>query len=104
MQTEESHLYISWWPKCPSNVTVIDPTHECEYEARDGKLNPDAGDTGDHVQLQNMAMDTMTLTLAWALLDLDRFAEKAATLLRTWFIDPETRYCITKGKVFCGQE
>jgi Alginate lyase len=92
-QSEVTQLesICSWWPACPENVVVKDPTHECPYKSIRGKVNPDVYDIGDHQQLQKMAVDVMTLAVAWSLLDEDRFADRAAILLRTWFINSETR-------------
>lgn len=82
---------FSWWPACPEGVKVSDPKHECPYVTKDGKVNPDISELDDHRQLQNMAKDTLTLALAWQLLDIDRYAEKASKILRDWFINPDTR-------------
>ncbi|KAG2185577.1 hypothetical protein INT44_002370 [Umbelopsis vinacea] len=91
----DAHDYYSyrthWWPACPKNATVQDPTHECPYKSIRGQTNPDVYDIGDHQQLQKMAVDVMTLAVAWSLLEEDRFAVRAAMLLRNWFINPETR-------------
>lgn len=54
-------------------------------------MNPDVYDIGDHQQLQKLAVDVMTLAVAWSLLEDDRYADRAAMLLRTWFINPETK-------------
>jgi hypothetical protein len=82
---------FSWWPACPDGVHVSDPKHECPYVTVDGKVNPDVYELDDHQQLQSMAKDTLTLALAWQLLDIDRYAERATKILRDWFINPETR-------------
>ncbi|KAG2183506.1 hypothetical protein INT43_006512 [Umbelopsis isabellina] len=91
----DKHDYYSfasyWWPACPDGVKVSDPKHECPYVTKDGKVNPDVSELDDHRQLQNMAKDTLTLALAWQLLDIDRYAERASKILRDWFINPDTR-------------
>lgn len=81
----------SWWPACPKNTVVNDPTRECPYKSIRDKVNPDVYDIGDNQQLQKMAVDVMTLAVAWSLLEDDRYADKAAMLLQTWFINPETK-------------
>ncbi|MGD2086268.1 MAG: alginate lyase family protein [Candidatus Aminicenantes bacterium] len=56
---------------------------------RDGYTNPDAAK--DWVRMQAMARDARTLTLAYYFYGDERFAKHAALLLRTWFVDKNTR-------------
>jgi hypothetical protein len=71
-----------WWPD-PSKPDGL------PYIRRDGEVNPDS--SIDKEQLRGLMEDVRSLTLAWYFSGEKRYAEKAAELLRTWFLDPETR-------------
>jgi|WetSurMetagenome_2_1015567.scaffolds.fasta_scaffold00004_127 hypothetical protein len=79
------HDYFSqgpyWWP----DTTKPDGL---PYIRRDGIRNPQAGI--DRNQLGNMMSSVETLSLAWYFSGEMKYAEKAAYLLKVWFIDPET--------------
>jgi hypothetical protein len=85
----DKHDYISfgpyWWP---------DPAKEdgLPYIRRDGEVNPDSRSGGsDAPALGKMASAVQSLALAYYFTDDQRFAEHAARLLRTWFLDPRTK-------------
>ncbi len=85
----DKHDYISfgpyWWP---------DPTKKdgLPYIRRDGEVNPESKSSGsDSPALGRMSSAVQTLALAYYFSDDQRFAEHAAKLLRTWFLDPQTR-------------
>lgn len=83
----DPHDYVSlgtyWWP---------DPTSPdgLPYIRRDGERNP-ACDQYDSPRLKRLAAACRALAWAYYFGGEDRFAEKAAALLRTWFLDPATR-------------
>lgn len=70
-----------WWPDTtkPDGLPFI---------RRDGVSNPQAGI--DRRQLGNMMESVRILSLAWYFSGENKYAERAAYLLKVWFIDPET--------------
>lgn len=79
------HDYMSmgpyWWPD-------ITKPYGLPYIRRDGISNPDNGI--DRTQLGSLFSSTRTLSLAWYFTGEKKYAEKAATLLKAWFIDTAT--------------
>jgi len=85
----DKHDYISmgpyWWPD-PSTPDGL------PYVQRDGQRNPQAaGNALDSIRLQRMLADTRDLALAFHFKGDVRYADKAAQVMRTWFLDPATR-------------
>lgn len=86
----DRHDYASyaryWWPD-PSQPDGM------PYIKRDGKTNPESLDSAstDRYRMDRMVIAVEKLGLAYYLTDESRYAGKAAQLLRTWFINPETR-------------
>ncbi|MHA7819851.1 MAG: alginate lyase family protein [Erythrobacter sp.] len=83
------HDYTSigpyWWPD-PANRGGL------PYIRRDGEVNPERnGVNFDKDRLRNLGRDMETLALGYYLTGDQRFAEHAAMLARTWFLDPDTR-------------
>ncbi len=81
------HDYYStgpyWWP---------DPESEdgLPYIRRDGEFNPERDRVSDRDPLHNMVGDVRTLAYTFALSGEERFAERAARLVRVWFLDEAT--------------
>lgn len=83
------HDYMSiapyWWP---------DPSAPDgkPYVRKDGRVNPERA-TADYdlSALSRMSADVETLALAYYFSGDGRYARHAASLLRTWFVDPQTR-------------
>ena len=85
----DKHDYMSigpyWWPD-PSK-----PDGE-PYVRRDGKVNPERDTNAfDTTALESMSASVEALTLAYYFSDDPRYAQRAAQLLRVWFLDPATR-------------
>ena len=83
----DRHDYLSlsryFWP---------DPTKPdgLPYINRDGVSNPEI-EKLDRPKISTMAGGVTTLSLAWYFSGDEKYAIKAAQLLRTWFLDKETR-------------
>ena len=84
----DKHDYMSlapyWWPnpKSPNGLPYI---------RRDGERNPEINDITDHRNFGLIASASRTLATAYYVLADQRYAAKAAQLLRIWFLDPKTR-------------
>ena len=84
----DRHDYLSiapyWWPD-PSK-----PDGK-PYLRRDGEVNP-ARDTSefDRTAIGRMSDDVTALSLAYFYSGDRRYADKAAAMIRTWFLDPAT--------------
>lgn len=86
----DKHDYLSfsryWWPN-PETPDGL------PYIRRDGEVNRKLLRRGDRVRIGHFFDDVETLTLAAYLLDneTDKYASHATKLIRTWFLDPQTR-------------
>lgn len=59
---------------------------------KDGNVNPASKNSqSDGVRLADFTARVQNLTLAWYFSGEQKYADKAASLMRTWFIDPDTR-------------
>lgn len=86
----DEHDYASfgryWWPD-PNTPDGL------PYIRRDGETNPDSQspDKSDRPRLELLGTQTETLGLAYYYTGEKKYADKAAELLRVWFLDPQTR-------------
>ncbi len=86
----DKHDYVSyaryWWPD-PSKPNGM------PFIQRDGETYPEGQSpaASDRSQLDKMVAGVETLGLAYYLTGEERYAERAALLIRTWFLTPETR-------------
>ncbi|MBN2474626.1 MAG: alginate lyase family protein [Pirellulales bacterium] len=83
----DKHDYLSvgpyWWPD-------PDKPDGKPYIRRDGEVNPERHQY-DNVALSRMGEAVDTLALAYYLTGHEPYSKHAAGLLRTWFLDPDTR-------------
>ncbi|MFF2066040.1 alginate lyase family protein [Streptomyces sp. NPDC058200] len=88
----DPHDYLSqapyWWPSQPK--TTENPWG-CPYVQRDGERNPEVDTGTDRPDIGKVFNSTTTLSLAWYYTGKKEYAEHAAEILRTWFVDPATR-------------
>jgi len=70
-----------------------DPTkpNGLPYIRRDGERNPELKKISDHDNLGRLGQDSRCLALAYYLTGNTAYGERAALLLRTWFLDEATR-------------
>lgn len=85
----DKHDYVSigpyWWPD-PGKSDGL------PYTRRDGEVNPERdGPNFDKDRLRNLGKDMQALALGYYLTGDERYAERAGLLVRTWFLDPDTR-------------
>lgn len=83
------HDYLSlsayWWPD-------PDKPNGLPWVRRDGEVNPASkNDQSDGVRLARFTADVQVLALAWYFSGDTRYAAKAQSMTRSWFIDPATR-------------
>ncbi len=84
----DKHDYMSqgpyWWP----DTTKPDGL---PYVRRDGEENPERRSFRDREQFSQLMEVSDQLAKAYYLTGAEKYAEKAVSLLRTWFMDDETR-------------
>ena len=84
----DKHDYLSlapyWWPDPRSKDGL-------PYIRRDGETNPDSKRGTDANVIGTMAETVETLAAAYYFTGEERYAERAALLLHTWFLDAQTK-------------
>lgn len=85
----DKHDYISmgpyWWPD-PSKPDGL------PYIRKDGNVNPETrGEYVDTDKKNKLFANVETLAWAFYFSGENKYAEKAAELIRTWFVNPETK-------------
>lgn len=84
----DKHDYMSfsryWWPN-PNTADGL------PYVRHDGRVNRRLRQRGDRDQIGMLFEDIETLSLAYYFLDNEQYARHALQLIRTWFLDPETK-------------
>ena len=83
----DKHDFMSqgpyWWPN-------PDTPDGLPYIRRDGQINPEV-EQFDADRMRSTCSAIETLALGWYFLESETASRHAALLLRTWFIDPDTR-------------
>jgi len=89
-----------WWPETTGLLKK-----RTVYVKRDGKRNPDVKDVKDQQQLERFGENLTYLALAYFFLDDERYAEHAANLVRTFFVDDATKMNphVNYGQVVRGE-
>lgn len=86
--SNDKHDYMSmgpyWWPN-PNTPDGL------PYVRHDGKHNPETKKMEGRTWLNKTCQMVEKLTLAWYFSGEEKYAAKAAELLRVWFLNPETR-------------
>ncbi|NUP37625.1 MAG: alginate lyase family protein [Streptomyces sp.] len=86
------HEYLSqapyWWP---TRTPTAGNPWGCPYVQRDGQRNPEVDSGTDRQDVEKVFDSTYDLSLAWYYTGKRAYAEKAAQVLRTWFLAPATR-------------
>jgi hypothetical protein len=73
-----------WWPN-PNTANGL------PYIRRDGVVNPERDRASDRKRLDSLVYAVTTLATAYFFTDSEKFAKRAAELLRVWFLDNGTR-------------
>lgn len=84
----DMHDYISRAPYFWPNPDTPDGL---PYIKKDGEVYEPNRSGTDFYARNNTIQNIITLAISYYLLEEDQYAENAATRLRTWFLDPETR-------------
>ena len=84
----DKHDYMSQAPYFWPNPAT---SNGLPYIRRDGERNPEIRKSSDHANILGMPEKARTLALAWYYSGNEIYAEKAAELLRVWFLNPQTR-------------
>jgi len=85
---EDHHDYVSFYSYAWPNP---DSEDGMPWISRDGQINREQVDRYDRSYLSRLSLAVEKLSLAWVYSREEKYAEKAADFIRTWFLDPETR-------------
>jgi Alginate lyase len=84
----DKHDYMSiapyWWPN-PNTGDGL------PYIRRDGEVNPERDRLSDRKRLDNVIQTVKSLAAGYFFIGSEKYAERAAELLRMWFLDENSR-------------
>jgi hypothetical protein len=80
--------FYSWSPYSWPNPNTKD---SLPYITKDGETNPETEKVSDKPLLRKMSVSVHTLALAYHFTKDKRYAQKSAELIRTWFLNPNTK-------------
>jgi len=84
----DKHDYMSmgkyWWPN-------PDTKDGLPFIRKDGEVNPATNDVIDHEKSENLAQAVSSLSFAYYITDDSKFSDKAAQLIRVWFLNDDTK-------------
>ncbi len=84
----DKHDYMSvgpyWWPDSTK-------ANGLPYIRKDGQINPERSAIADETYLKTLCNDVQTLAVAYYFSDDEKYARRAAELLRVWFLNADTR-------------
>jgi hypothetical protein len=83
----DKHDYLSWAPYFWRDTN----SPGGKYIRRDGERNPEAGEDSDATRLAKVCAGTHTLALANYFVGDEKYAAKAAEIIRIFFLNPKTR-------------
>ena len=92
----DPHTYLSygdyWWPTPDCNLSDPQFMRDCDYERRDGQVNPDTALCTQKTAANAVVMDSITLALAALLSPVNRsvYAQQAALQLQSFYLNPNT--------------
>jgi unsaturated chondroitin disaccharide hydrolase len=84
----DKHDYMSQAPYWWADSTK---PNGLPYIRRDGERNPELNKISDHAEMDNLEEDAQITALAYYFSQDERYAKHTAKLLKTWFLDKETR-------------
>ena len=84
----DKHDYMSQAPYWWADSTK---PNGLPYIRRDGERNPELNNISDHEEMGELINDCETTALAYYFSKNERYVQHAARLLKTWFLDKETR-------------
>jgi Alginate lyase len=84
--TKHDYMSLSpyYWPN-PNTASGL------PYVVRDGHINPEFYTIADHDNLNKLTIAVGDLSAAYYFTDQTRYSDKAAAMIRTWFINSATR-------------
>ncbi|RUP46824.1 alginate lyase domain-containing protein [Jimgerdemannia flammicorona] len=84
--------YAPYWSPDPNCPTAKTEPEKCPYVKTDGVTNPDIYNLTSESDTEAMASAVKVLSMAFYLFDEEKYAARAAEVLRMWFLNNQTRF------------